>query len=123
MIGSNSYFNYSCRIDSGQNSKITIGRHCAVGRWVHITSKTHALEFPTTAEDNFQIGHKESDVKIGDYVWIGDHVYVGPGVTIGDYAIIGANSMVNRDVQPFEIVGGVPARHIRFNTEHRNFPK
>jgi len=39
-------------------------------------------------------------------------------VTIGDYAVIGANSIVTKDVKDFEIVGGVPAKHIRFNTEH-----
>ena len=60
---------------------------------------------------------------MGNYVWIGDHVFIKHGVTIGDYAIIGANSVVITDVQPFEIVGGVPAKHIRFNTDHYKFKR
>lgn len=53
-------------------------------------------------------------VVIGHDVWIGAQVTVRKGVRIGDGAIIGAGSFVNRDVEPYSIVGGVPARHLRY---------
>lgn len=49
-------------------------------------------------------------ITIGDDVWIGANVTVLPGVTIGECSVIGANSLVNRDVPPFSVAYGVPAR-------------
>ena len=121
-IGEHTYFNDFARVDSGPNSKISIGKHCAIGRFVHITSKTHDLKQPTTMDGQHVIPHIEADVVIGNYVWIGDHVSIMPGVAVGDYAVIGAHSLVKKDIKSFEIVGGIPARHIRFNTIHKKFP-
>lgn len=53
-------------------------------------------------------------IKIGNDVWIGANVSLRGGIEIGDGAVIGANALVTKDVQPYEIVGGVPAKHIRF---------
>lgn len=53
------------------------------------------------------------DVVIGNAAWIGDRVTVLPGVTVGDGAVCAAGCVVNRDVAPFDIVGGVPARVLR----------
>jgi acetyltransferase-like isoleucine patch superfamily enzyme len=123
IIGDYTYFNDGCRIDSGAESKVSIGRHCAIGRYVHITSKTHDFSHPTTNDDQEPIKHIEQDTTIGDHVWIGDKAFINKGVQVGDYAIIGANAVVIRDVNPFEIVGGVPARHIRYNNEHAMYKK
>jgi len=116
------YINEGSRIDTGPNSSVKIGKHCSIGRHVHITSKTHDLKQPTTDELHSTILHKESDVIIGDYVWIGDKVTILPNVIIGGFAIIGANSVVTKNVKPFEVVGGVPARHIKFNINHYQYP-
>lgn len=51
--------------------------------------------------------------KIGKDVWIGARVIILPGVTIDDGAIIGANSVVSKDIMPYTIVGGVPAKFIK----------
>lgn len=120
-IGENTYMNEHTRIDSGDNSKVVIGRHCAIGRYVHITSKTHDLFQPTTDEAHPTIHIKESDVIIGDYVWIGDKVTILPGVHIEDYAVIAAHAVVTQNVNKFEIVGGVPAKLIRLNKSHYKF--
>ena len=120
-IGEHTYFNDGSRVDTGVKSKIAIGRHCAIGRYVHITSKKHNLNQPTTDETHADISHNEGDVTIGDYVWIGDKVLIMPGVVIGNYAIIGANAVVTKSVLPFEVVGGVPAVHIKFNTKHYRY--
>lgn len=115
------YLNDYTRVDSGDHSKVKIGRYCAIGRYVHITSKTHDLIQPTTDELNSTIRLKESDVIIGNYVWIGDKVTILPGVQVGDYAVIAAHAVVTKNVKPFEVVGGIPARHIRFNESHYKF--
>lgn len=59
-----------------------------------------------------------NDVTIGNAVWVGDRVTILPGVTIGDGGVCAAGSVVTKDVAPFTIVGGVPARPIR-----RRFPE
>jgi acetyltransferase-like isoleucine patch superfamily enzyme len=52
-------------------------------------------------------------IRIGHNVWIGTHVTILGGVTIGDHAVIAAGAVVNDDVEPFTVVGGVPARVLR----------
>jgi acetyltransferase-like isoleucine patch superfamily enzyme len=56
----------------------------------------------------------KGDVVIGNDVWIGAHAFIGSGVTIGDGAVIGASSTVTRDVPPYAVVVGNPARLIRY---------
>lgn len=58
----------------------------------------------------------ETPINIGNDVWIGANCTVTRGVRIGNGAIIAANSVVIRDVKDNEIVGGTPARHIRFRS-------
>ena len=117
-IGRYTYVNERSRIDSGPSSKVSIGKHCAIGRNVHISSKTHDISQPTTLDNQLSIPILEKDINIGNSVWIGNNVTILPGVQIDNYAIIGANSLVNKNIKEFEIVGGVPAKHIRFNTNH-----
>ena len=61
----------------------------------------------TSAWDN------KGDIVIGNDVWIGYEAVIMAGVTIGDGAIIGARAVVTKDVPPYTIVGGVPAKQIR----------
>jgi acetyltransferase-like isoleucine patch superfamily enzyme len=109
-----------------QNKKYSLNKsislyNVAIGRQVHITSKTHDFSLPTSDETHIVHITIEKDTVVGNYVWIGDKVFIKEGITIGDYAIIGANSVVIEDVKPFEIVAGIPARHIRFNSAHYKY--
>jgi acetyltransferase-like isoleucine patch superfamily enzyme len=122
VIGERTYINEGSRVDSGPKTSVKIGKHCAIGRYVHITAKTHDLHQPTTDETHGEIPNLELDVNIGDFVWIGDKVTILPGVTIGNFAVIAAHAVVNEDVKDFEMVGGIPAKHIRFNSSHYLFP-
>lgn len=114
-IGSNSYFNRSL-IVAGYSSNVVIGKCCAIGYNTNICAVTHDNEIATGSDRPFT----EGDIVIGDNVWIGANCYIREGVSIGDNAIIGANSVVTKNVLPFEIVGGVPARHIRFKKAQNN---
>ena len=55
---------------------------------------------------------------IGNDVWIGSNVIILPGVKVGDGAILSAGAVVSKNVEPYSIVGGVPAKHIKYR-----FPK
>ena len=57
-------------------------------------------------------------VRIGSDVWIGQNVTILSGLSIGDGAIVAAGAVVARDVEPYEIVGGVPAKHMRYRFEN-----
>jgi virginiamycin A acetyltransferase len=56
----------------------------------------------------------KGDIVIGNDVWIGYHATIMQGVTIGDGAIVGARAVVTKDVPPYAIVGGVPARILKY---------
>lgn len=79
----------------------------------HFTYRA-ANYFDDAADEEAFFGwRRENAVTIGNDVWIGHGATILPGVTIGDGAVVGAGAVVSRDVAPFTIVGGVPARLIR----------
>jgi len=70
-----------------------------------------------------QATFSKGDVTIGNDVWIADGALILSGVTIGDGAVIGARAVVAKDVAPYEIVAGNPARHIRYRFEPEQIKK
>lgn len=117
-LGKDTYINGNYRIVSGVSSKVFIGSNCSIGRNFNCASRTHDPQRPTSDENFDSHLQKEKDVIIENSVWIGDNVIILPGTHIESHAIVGANSIVKGYVRPFEIVGGSPAKHIRFNTDH-----
>jgi maltose O-acetyltransferase len=110
-IGKNTYIN-SGLVQVGNNAKISIGEWCAIGYNVTILAITHDTIHSTgPAADRPII---EKDIWIGNHVWIGSNVFIKEGITIGNNVIIGANSVVTKNVPDNEIVGGIPAKHIKF---------
>lgn len=71
------------------------------------------------AQHEAKIGYSKGDVRIGHDVWIGRDALVLSGVTIGNGAIVAAGSVVTRSVAPYAIVGGNPARFIRFRIDEK----
>lgn len=123
-IGFGTQINGPIYIDSGPNRPCTIGKYCAIAHNIRIRPANHSTKYANMqialqARSGFvHIGAPES-VSIGNNVWIGDNVIILAGVTIGDGAAIGAGAVVTRDVDPFMVVGGVPAKpiHPRFSPE------
>lgn len=91
---------------------ITIGNHVMIAPYAAIYTKTH--EFEDVGRPMVLQGNKEEGpVVLENNVWLGRNVVVLPGVKVGEGAIVGANSVVTKDVLPFTIVGGVPAKLIK----------
>jgi acetyltransferase-like isoleucine patch superfamily enzyme len=91
--------------------KITIGNGVRIAPYVFIISANHRFENPEIPI--YQQGMAFAPVTIEDDVWIGARVVVVAGVTIGKGSIIGAGAVVTRDIPPYSIAAGVPARVIR----------
>jgi virginiamycin A acetyltransferase len=96
---------------------IRVGKFADVGEGVHVISENHLVNRASlNAAHQFGAGsvvESRGPVEIGNGVWIGDRAIVLAGVKIGDGSVVGAGSVVTRDVEPFTIVAGVPARPIR----------
>jgi acetyltransferase-like isoleucine patch superfamily enzyme len=88
---------------------IKIGDRVMIGSHTAITSVTHDYE-----QENMRPTSVRKKVIIEDDVWIGTHSVILPGVAVGKGAVIGANSVVTKDVEPYSIVFGSPARHYKF---------
>lgn len=120
----------------GEKSEINaiIGRFCSISSEVKTISGTHPTKKFVSTHPCFFSNKKQSGfsyvkkntfqedttvdkeghlVKIGNDVWIGANVLLLPGIFIGDGAIIAAGSVVTKDVAPYSIVGGIPAKEIK----------
>lgn len=113
-IGDNVSINFDCHI--GCIDKIEIGNNVLLASRVFITDHFHGL---TNTRDDLKIPPSQrflstkGSIVIEDDVWIGEGAVVMPGVRIGKGAIIGANAVVTKDIQPYTIVAGVPARVVK----------
>jgi phosphonate metabolism protein (transferase hexapeptide repeat family) len=118
-----SYLGSGCMVGDA-----TIGKFCAIAAQVRIGAPNHPMERPSqhrftycpeyydasaTRDHAFFRDRHDARVVIGNDVWIGHAVIVLPGVTVGDGAVLAAGAVVTKDVAPYTIVGGVPAKQIR----------
>jgi len=94
-----------------------IGRYCSIGRNVTLglPPRNHPVDWVSTSTQfSRQYTHQLAPTVIGHDVWVGNNAVVMAGLTIGHGAIIGCDAVVTKDVLPYEIVAGNPARSIRF---------
>ena len=104
--------------DSWIGPRVTLGNYAMIGPRVAIVGRDHLFTKPGTPII-FSGRPELPSTEIGDDVWIGYGAIVIAGVSIGRGAIVAAGAVVTRDVPPYTIVGGVPAKRIgqRFSTE------
>lgn len=104
----------SCSINGGVifglTCDLTLGQHVMVADNVSFRTADH--EYSDLDVPMLEQGERSLPIVVGDDVWIGANATILRGVTIGRGAIIGAQAVVVKDVQPYEIVGGVPAKSI-----------
>lgn len=125
-LGFGSYMGADCNISA------TIGRYCCIGNMVrtpqgnhptHTWVSMHPSFFSTDKQANFTYSktkqyeehtyadkQRKTAIVVGNDVWIGDNAMILAGVTIGDGAVIAAGAVVTKDVPPYSVVAGVPAK-------------
>lgn len=121
-IGAHSYGGLQV-IGFGDNTTYSVGKYCSFAADVRLLlGGGHRLDWVTTypfSEIDPEFAHIEGhpaskgDIHIGNDVWVGREAMILSGVTIGDGAVIAARSVVTRDVKPYSIVGGQPAKPIK----------
>ena len=114
----------------------TIGKFCSIANECHIGMGTHTLRKLSTSPiftekyngtgytwTNKSTENPYKPIEIGNDVWIGFRVVILGGVKIGDGAVIGAGAVVTKDVPPYAVVGGVPAKIIKYRFSDSDITK
>lgn len=109
VIGENSALSSYSIFNGGHG--ITIGSDCVFAGFVYVNSSEHHSRKEQIIRKQ---GYYGSPVKIGNDVWLGGHVTVTQGVSIGDGAVIGANAVVTKDIPPYAIAVGSPAKVLKY---------
>lgn len=122
-IGDYTYFGDNCDVAHAK-----IGKFCSVAKGVRINPANHPMERATQHHFTYRRKMFQMDIKddeyifqwrrdkkvvIGNDVWIGHNAIIMGGITIGDGAVIGSGSVVTKDVAPYTVVAGVPAKFIK----------
>jgi acetyltransferase-like isoleucine patch superfamily enzyme len=108
-IGAGTFLNLGVMVAAQE--LVEIGDHCMLANGCFVSDASHRYDdqsLPIT----WQGFESKGPTRIGDNCWLGAHVVVTSGVTIGERCVVGANSVVTRDLEPFSLAAGAPARVI-----------
>lgn len=120
-------------VDGEYGSKVKIGNFCSIASGVMLFNAYHRTDllssFPFQALNRYYSDQPilendhvtKGEIVIGNDVWLGHGVSIMSGVTIGDGAVIAANAVVTKDVSPYAIVGGNPAKHLKYRQPHATY--
>ena len=109
-IGAGTFLNLGVMIAA--HELVEIGDHCMLANGCFVSDASHRYtdpELPIT----WQGFESKGPTRIGENCWLGANVVVTSGVTVGERCVIGANSVVTKDIEPFTIAAGAPARPLR----------
>lgn len=128
LISDSSIGDYSYVGSHGRISRVTMGKFCSIASDVYMGLGRHPLNLRSTypgfyknsqgyykvAPEYISDFPEYEQIVVGNDVWVGTRAMVMDGVTIGDGAVVAAGAVVTKDIPPYAIVGGVPAKIIRF---------
>lgn len=107
-IGQGSIISYRCELAAW--GRIEIGKNVIISPYSTVLTGSHDVQTE-------EYGNVVKSVLVEDYVWIAYRCIILPGVKIGYGAVVGAGSVVTKDVEPWSIVAGNPARHVKWRPE------
>ena len=102
-IGANSVINRNCYLDG--RGGLVIGDNVSISPEVHLITASHDPNSP-------HFDYVEQPISIEDFVWIGSRSTILPGVSLGKGCVVATGAVVSKNVDPYTIVGGIPARKI-----------
>lgn len=112
-IGTHSHVNQGCLLDC--RGGLTVGNSVSISHRVTIMTGSHDLRSTT-------FDYKSAPVVIGNHAWIGVNATILGGVTIGEGGVVAAGAVVTRDVPPYAVVAGIPARVIAQRPHDLDYP-
>ncbi|MCD8074966.1 MAG: sugar O-acetyltransferase [Lachnospiraceae bacterium] len=104
-IGKDVFINSGCHFQD--QGGIEIGDGTMIGHNVVLATINHDLDPAQNRKNHY------APITIGDHVWIGSNATVLPGVRIGEWSVVAAGAVVTKDIPPYTVAGGVPAKRIR----------
>ena len=110
-MGNNISINSNACIGAADGGKVIIGDNVLIAQNVVLRASDHefkSIEIPINKQ-----GHTGGEIIIGDDCWIGANAVITRNVTIGDHSIVATGAVVTKDIEPFSIMAGVPAKLIR----------